>query len=73
MGGSGAIGPDIWSPLFRGSGKVSLGQVFQLSLKDEAQLTRSELPKYGAYLPGVLKLILDQEFQASALLASGAR
>ena len=35
--------------------------MFQLSLKDEAELTRSELPENGAHFPGVLKLILDQE------------
>ena len=62
VGGAGARGADGWGPRPWGSGQESLGWMFQLSLKDEAQLTRSELPEYGARLPGVLKLILDQEF-----------
>jgi len=62
VGGAGARGADGWGPRLWGSGQESLGWMFQLSLKDEAQLTRSELPEYGARLPGVLKLILDQEF-----------
>lgn len=44
----------------------------QLSLRGE-QLTGSELPKCGAHRPRARKLILDQKFQTSALLTSGAR
>ena len=61
MGGAGAREADGWGPLPWGSGQESPGWMFQLSLKDKAQLTRSELPENGAHLPGVLKLILDQE------------
>lgn len=46
--------------------------VLQLSLRGE-QLTRSELPKCGAHRLRARKLILDQKFQTSALLTSGAR
>ena len=50
------MGADIRTPLLWGSRKACLRCVFQLSLKEEAQLTRSELLKYGAHLPGCSSL-----------------